>query len=54
MGIRPIIVLPEPRLRKVEAHVAAIDEELRALEADMLETRKATHGIGIAATQDGV
>jgi peptide deformylase len=54
MTIRPILTLPEPRLRKAAAPVEVIDEDLRALVADMFETMYEAPGIGLAATQLGV
>jgi peptide deformylase len=54
MAIRPILVHPDPRLRKPAARVEAIDDELRALAADMLATMYQAPGIGLAATQLGV
>jgi peptide deformylase len=54
MAIRPIITLPDPRLRRRAEPVAAIDEGLRRLAADMLETMYDAPGIGLAATQIGV
>ena len=54
MAIRPILIHPDPRLRKVAAPVEAIDDELRALADDMLATMYEAPGIGLAATQLGV
>ena len=54
MAIRPILVHPDPRLRKPAAPVEAVDEGLRALAADMLATMYDAPGIGLAATQLGV
>jgi peptide deformylase len=54
MPIRPILVHPDPRLRKIAAPVAAVDAELRALADDMLATMYDAPGIGLAATQLGV
>jgi peptide deformylase len=54
MAIRPILVHPDPRLRKPAAPVEAIDEGVRALAADMLATMYEAPGIGLAATQLGV
>jgi len=54
MALREIIKLPDPRLRLVSKPVTAIDEEVRALAADMLETMYAAPGIGLAAIQVGV
>jgi peptide deformylase len=52
--IRPILVLPDPRLRKPSARVARVDPELRALVADMFETMYDAPGVGLAAVQIGV
>jgi peptide deformylase len=54
MGLREIIKLPDPRLRLVSKPVKAIDDEVRALVADMFETMYAAPGIGLAAIQVGV
>lgn len=54
MAIRPIIEIPDPRLRLKSAPVEAFDDELRTLVADMFETMYAAPGIGLAAIQVGV
>ncbi len=54
MALREIITLPDPRLRKRAEPVAEIDEGLRKLAADMLETMYDAPGIGLAAPQIGV
>ena len=54
MAVRPILIHPDPRLRKVAAPVEAVDEGLRALAEDMLATMYEAPGIGLAATQLGV
>ncbi len=54
MAIRPILIHPDPRLRKPAARVEAVDDEIRALAADMLATMYDAPGIGLAATQLGV
>jgi peptide deformylase len=54
MAIRPIITLPDPLLRKVSRPVERIDDDLRRLMDDMLETMYAAPGIGLAAVQVGV
>ncbi|MBT8100374.1 MAG: peptide deformylase [Gammaproteobacteria bacterium] len=46
-----ILEFPDPRLRKKAAPVEAVDDTLRALIDDMLETMYAAPGIGLAATQ---
>jgi len=54
MALRDIIILPDKRLRKVSKPVAGIDEDIRALVADMFETMYDAPGIGLAAIQLGV
>lgn len=54
MTILPIITLPDPLLRKVSAPIERIDEEVRKLAADMLETMYDAPGVGLAAVQVGV
>ena len=49
-----IIKLPDPILRKVSAPVERVDNEVRKLAADMLETMYAAPGVGLAAVQVGV
>jgi len=46
-----ILEFPDPRLRTVAAPVAAVDDEVRRLIDDMLETMYAAPGVGLAATQ---
>jgi len=53
MAKRPILILPDPRLRAVADPVATIDEEVRQLARDMLETMYDAPGIGLAAPQVG-
>jgi peptide deformylase len=54
MAIRPIISLPDKRLRIVSDPVARVDEDVRALVADMFETMYDAPGVGLAAIQVGV
>jgi peptide deformylase len=54
MSLRPILIHPEPRLRKVAAPVETVDAGIRALAEDMLATMYEAPGIGLAATQLGV
>lgn len=51
---RPILIHPDPRLKKVCAPVADSSDELRVLAKDMLETMYDAPGIGLAAPQIGV
>ncbi|QYE36445.1 MULTISPECIES: peptide deformylase [Sphingosinicellaceae] len=54
MTIMPIIEAPDPRLRVISEPVAVVDDALRALMDDMLETMYDAPGIGLAAIQVGV
>jgi peptide deformylase len=54
MTIRPLVILPDARLRQVSTPVGAIDDEIRTLAADMLETMYDAPGVGLAAIQVGV
>jgi peptide deformylase len=54
MSVRPIIALPDKRLRLVSEPVGAIDEAVKKLVADMFETMYAAPGVGLAAIQVGV
>jgi len=51
---RPILIHPDPRLKKVCAPVPDISDDLRKLADDMLETMYDAPGIGLAAPQIGV
>lgn len=52
--IRPILIHPDPRLKKVCPPVAAITEDVRVLARDMLDTMYDAPGVGLAAPQIGV
>jgi peptide deformylase len=54
MTVRPVLTYPDPRLKEVSAPVARVDDEIRALMDDMLESMYAAEGIGLAAIQIGV
>jgi len=54
MSIRPIVIHPDPRLKKVADAVPDISDELRRLADDMLETMYDAPGVGLAAPQVGV
>lgn len=54
MAIRPIITVPDPRLRKVSTPVDRVDAEILTLLDDMLETMYDAPGIGLAAIQVAV
>ena len=50
-SLLPILKFPDPRLHKVAEPVAAVDDHLRKLVDDMLETMYDAEGVGLAATQ---
>lgn len=54
MTIRPILVIPDEKLRQKTEPVEKIDSELQTLIDDMFETMYAAPGIGLAAPQIGV
>jgi peptide deformylase len=54
MALLPIVEDPDPRLRQISSPVETVDDEVRALVADMFETMYAAPGIGLAAIQVGV
>ena len=52
--IRPILIHPDPRLKKLCDPVSQVTEDLVKLARDMLETMYDAPGIGLAAPQVGV
>ena len=54
MAILPIIKAPDPFLKKRCAPVERVDDEIRRVMDDMLETMYAAPGVGLAAPQVGV
>ena len=53
MAVRPILVLPDARLRAVADPIVEVDDEIKALAKDMLDTMYDAPGIGLAAPQIG-
>ncbi len=51
MALRPIITLPDPKLRLVSRKIERIDDFLRRLMDDMIETMHEAPGVGLAAIQ---
>lgn len=51
MALLPILQYPDPRLYKVAAPVARVDNGIRQLIKNMSETMYAAPGVGLAATQ---
>ena len=54
MAILPILTAPDPRLKLKSKPVEKVDDEIRCLMDDMLETMYAAPGVGLAAPQVGV
>ncbi|PPD23984.1 MAG: peptide deformylase [Methylomonas sp.] len=54
MSILTILEFPDERLRKKAVAVKAVDESIRTLLDDMLETMYESRGVGLAATQVNV
>ncbi|MDH4992188.1 peptide deformylase [Aquamicrobium lusatiense] len=54
MTIKPLIILPDPLLRQVSKPLERVDDSLRRLADDMLETMYDAPGIGLAAIQIGL
>lgn len=51
MALLTILRYPDPRLHTVARPVAAVDERIRRLADDLLQTMYAADGVGLAATQ---
>ena len=54
MAQRRILEYPDPRLRERSTPVEAFDDTLGSLIGDLIDTMRATDGIGISAPQIGV
>ncbi len=54
MSQRKIVIEPDPILREKSVPLEKVDNELRKLLDDMLETMYAAPGIGLAAVQVGI
>ena len=54
MTIKPLIILPDPVLRQVSMPIEQVDDAVRRLSDDMLETMYDAPGIGLAAIQVGI
>ncbi len=54
MSLLPILRYPDPRLHTVARPVAVVDDRIRQLVDDMLETMYEAQGVGLAATQVNV
>ncbi|MGC3981597.1 MAG: peptide deformylase [Steroidobacteraceae bacterium] len=54
MALLTILEFPDPRLRTKAVPVTQVDDNLRRLIDDMIETMYAANGVGLAATQVNV
>ena len=54
MSKKKIVIEPDPILRKKSQSLEKVDDQLRKLMDDMLETMYAAPGIGLAAVQIGI
>ena len=54
MTILPVIIAPDPRLKVTCPPIERVDDDVRRLMDDMLETMYRVPGIGLAAPQIGV
>jgi len=54
MAILPLIIAPDPRLKKKSDPVETVDDSIRELLNNMLATMYHSEGIGLAAVQVGV
>jgi len=54
MALRPIVLYPDPILLRPTQPVEHVDDEVRTLVDDLVETMNAAPGIGLAANQIGV
>ena len=54
MAVLPVIIAPDPRLKVRCAPVKRVDDEVRRLMDDLLETMYSANGVGLAAPQVGI
>lgn len=54
MTARPIVLAPDPVLKAKAQPVVQVDDKVRALMQDMLDSMYASQGVGLAANQIGV
>jgi len=53
MAVRHVVVWPDDRLRQVSVAITTVDESVRALYQDLVDSMYAENGLGIAALQLG-
>ena len=54
MPVRPIVMIPDPRLASPAAEVTSFDAALSSLADDLLDTMRDAPGIGITAPHLGL
>src|SRR5829696_8513835 len=54
MSIRPLVIIPDTKLRLISEPIKDITDEIRRLADDMLETMYDAPGVGLAAIQIGI
>ena len=54
MGLRTIVTLPDPVLRRKARSVSVFGKDLQMLVEDMIETMRDAPGVGLAAPQVGI
>lgn len=54
MALKKILIHPDPRLKKVAEPIGSVNQEIRKLADDMLETMYDAPGVGLAAPQVGI
>jgi peptide deformylase len=53
MAVRPVVVWPDERLRQPSVAIATVDDSVRALFQDLVDSMYAENGLGIASLQLG-
>jgi peptide deformylase len=53
MAVRPVVIWPDDRLRQVSVAITTVDDSVRALYQDLVDSMYAENGLGIAALQLG-
>ena len=53
MAVRPVVIWPDERLRQPSVAIGEVDDSVRALYRDLVDTMYAENGLGIAALQLG-
>ncbi len=54
MADRPIVIYGDPVLREVSSPVEEVNQEIKDLVSDMIDTLKKANGLGLAAVQIGM